>query len=68
MELPTFSLIVETENLANADIKGLAKSLASLANQEVSPTQAKEVFLLDSGDTPPALLKQLVRLVLARSL
>ena len=59
MELPTFSLIVETENLANADIKGLAKSLASLANQEVSPTQAKEVFLLDSGDTPPALLKQL---------
>ena len=50
MNLPNFSFIVETENLANADIKGLAKSLASLANQEVSPNQAKEVFLLDSGD------------------
>jgi len=58
-QLPTFSIILETENLANADLKGLVKSLASLVNQDVSLTQANEVFLMDSGDTPPDLLKQL---------
>ncbi|MFB2937486.1 glycosyltransferase family 2 protein [Aerosakkonemataceae cyanobacterium BLCC-F154] len=58
-KLPSFSIVIETENLANANPKDLAKSLNSLANQEVSPNLANEVLLLESGDTPPELLKQL---------
>jgi glycosyltransferase involved in cell wall biosynthesis len=56
---PTFSIILETENLANADLEGLVNSLASLVNQDVSPAQANEVLLIDSGDAPPELLQQL---------
>lgn len=59
MNLPNFSIVIETENLANANIKDLAKSLNSLANQDLSPDLANEVLLIDSGDTPPNLLKQL---------
>lgn len=59
MNLPSFSIVIETENLANANIKDLAKSLNSLANQDISLDLANEVLLIDSGDTPPNLLKQL---------
>lgn len=55
--LPSFSLILETENLANADLRGLSKSLATLANQDISPTCANEVMLIDSGDTPAHILE-----------
>lgn len=58
-QLPSFSIVLETENLANADLNGLSKSLASLANQDISPAYANEVLLIDSGDTPTDLLKQL---------
>jgi glycosyltransferase involved in cell wall biosynthesis len=61
MRLPSFSIVIETENLANANIKDLAKSLNSLANQDISPDIAKEVLLIDTGDTPPNLLKQLCK-------
>ncbi|XGV98928.1 MAG: glycosyltransferase family 2 protein [Leptolyngbya sp. BL-A-14] len=57
--LPSFSLILETENLANADLDGLAQSLASLSQQDISLTTANEVLIVDSGDTPTALLKDL---------
>lgn len=53
----TFSLILETENLETADIKGLQKSIVSLAAQ--SPEQANEVLLIDSGNTSKELLNQL---------
>ncbi|MBD2327175.1 glycosyltransferase [Alkalinema sp. FACHB-956] len=56
---PTFSMILETENLATADPQGLMKSLASLAAQQPSPSLANEVLLIDSGDTPPELLESL---------
>ncbi|NJK99864.1 MAG: glycosyltransferase family 2 protein [Spirulinaceae cyanobacterium SM2_1_0] len=59
MNLPSFSIVLETENLANANLGGLAKSLASLAAQGVSPALANEVILIDSGDAPPGLLQQL---------
>lgn len=59
VSLPSFSIILETENLANADIEGLSQSLSSLVNQDVSPSQAKEVLLIESGDTPAELLQQL---------
>jgi glycosyltransferase involved in cell wall biosynthesis len=58
-QLPSFSLILETENLANADLKGLFKSLETLANQDISPTCANEVLLIDSGDTPTHILEHL---------
>lgn len=51
--LPSFSIVLETENLANADINKLSESLNSLVNQDLSPTQANEVLLIDSGDVPP---------------
>lgn len=57
--IPSFSIVLETENLANASLEGLVKSLASLVNQSLSPSQAQEVILIDSGDTPPDLLTQL---------
>lgn len=56
MHLPSFSIVLETENLANADLKGLSKSLASLANQDLPLTLANEVLPIDSGDTPLDLL------------
>ena len=59
VELPSFSLILETENLENADIEDLSRSLRSLVNQDVSPDRANEVLLIDSGDAPPELLGQL---------
>ncbi len=58
MSYPSFSLILETENLETADIKGLQTSIASLAQQEAI-AQANEVLLIDSGHTPPNLLTQL---------
>lgn len=58
-QLPSFSIVLETENLANADLNGLSQSLASLAHQDVSPTHANEVWLIDSGDAPANLLVQL---------
>ena len=57
MNQRTFSIILETENLTTSDIKGLQKSIASLAAQ--SPEQANEVLLIDSGNIPKELLNQL---------
>ncbi len=56
---PTFSIVLETENLAQADLAGLFHSLASLAEQTPSPAQANEVLLIDGGNAPPAVLAQL---------
>ena len=57
--LPSFSLILETENLATAELEGLSQALESLLKQDVSPTRANEVILIESGDIPPALLEPL---------
>jgi glycosyltransferase involved in cell wall biosynthesis len=58
MSDPSFSLILETENLETADIQGLQRSIASLA-QQAAIDQANEILLIDSGNTPPNLLTQL---------
>jgi glycosyltransferase involved in cell wall biosynthesis len=58
-DLPSFSIVLETENLATANIAGLVRSLDSLAAQDPPPTCANEVILVDSGDVPPDLLRQL---------
>ncbi|MDM7326482.1 MAG: hypothetical protein P3X23_005110 [Thermosynechococcus sp. Uc] len=55
--LPTFSIILETENLANADIAGLHRALQSLASQDLPPTAANEVLVLETGDAPKQILR-----------
>lgn len=57
--LPSFSIVLETENLASADVAGLVRSIAALAAQDPSPTCANEVLLIDSGDAPTDLLQHL---------
>ena len=59
-EIPSFSIIVETENLASADLGGLCNSLDAIAAQDIPPTCAQEVLILESGDVPPDLLNQLL--------
>jgi glycosyltransferase involved in cell wall biosynthesis len=59
--LPTFSILIETENLADADPAALGRCLAALEAQNVSPDEANEVLLLDSGDAPADLLASLRR-------
>ena len=55
----TFSIILETENLETSDLLGLTQSIATLNYQIPSPELANEVLLIDSGNTPKALLIQL---------
>lgn len=55
-----FSIVLETENLANADLDGLVRSLSSLANQDPSPIEAQEVLLIESGDISEQSLTQLI--------
>lgn len=55
----SFSIVLETENLANADAHGLIDAIEALAHQSLPPTAANEVLLIDSGDSPPDLLAQL---------
>jgi glycosyltransferase involved in cell wall biosynthesis len=57
--LPSFSIVIETENLAMTDIAGLEESLDSLAAQDPSPAQANEVIVIESGDVPAELLDRL---------
>jgi glycosyltransferase involved in cell wall biosynthesis len=57
--LPSFSIVVETENLAITDIAGLEESLDSLAAQRPPPAQANEVIVIESGDVPTAVLDRL---------
>lgn len=57
--LPSFSIIFETENLAQADLQGLLRSLACLDVQTPSPSNANEVLLIDSGDISAGLLTQI---------
>jgi glycosyltransferase involved in cell wall biosynthesis len=59
-QLPSFSIVLETENLANADLNSLSESLTSLFNQDLSPIFANEILMIDSGDVPPKKLEQLL--------
>lgn len=57
--LPSFSIVVETENLATADLQGLIAAIDCLADQDPAPTAANEVLLIDSGDIPLQVKTQL---------
>ncbi|GAA6614619.1 glycosyltransferase [Scytonema sp. NUACC26] len=58
-ELPRFSLVLETENLANTNITDFCNSLNSLTNQDVFHTHIPKVLLIDSGDISLEKLKQI---------
>jgi len=59
--MSSFSIVVETANLATASHELLAESLDSLESQSVSPALATDVVILDSGEAAPDLLQQLKR-------
>ncbi|MEM9089757.1 MAG: glycosyltransferase [Cyanobacteria bacterium P01_F01_bin.53] len=52
----SFSIIIETENLASADLDGLFHSLDALEKQTLSPRQANEVLMVETGDVPEDIL------------
>jgi len=58
---PRFSIVLETENLANASRAGLLDSMTSLVRQTVPLDRACEVLLLETGDSPPEMLDWLQR-------
>ena len=58
-ELPSFSIIIETENLSTAKIDGLFRCLKTLAEQDISPTLANEVLIVESGDVPAELIARI---------
>ena len=60
MGIPRFSLVLETENLASVNPEMLIDSLNSLATQDIPPSQAQEVILIDSGDTPSDLMGRML--------
>ena len=52
----SFSIIIETENLASADLPGLFRSLDALQGQTLSPLLANEVLMVETGDVPEDVL------------
>jgi len=58
--IPRFSLVLETENLASINPEILIDTLKSLAAQNIPPSQAQEVVLIDSGDMSDDLLSRVL--------
>lgn len=56
---PTFSIVIETENLVRASAGKLVRAIESLAVQTIPPARANEVVLLQSGDVPAAVVDRL---------
>jgi glycosyltransferase involved in cell wall biosynthesis len=59
MNLPSFSIVYETENLSSVDLKNIYHSLASLNMQEVSLESANEFLLINSGNLPDNIIQEL---------
>jgi glycosyltransferase involved in cell wall biosynthesis len=59
LKFPSFSVVYETENLASVELENIYHSLASLAAQDISPEQANEILIIDSGHAPPKAIEQL---------
>lgn len=57
--LPSFSLIIETENLSSAEIDGFFRCLNTLNNQDLSPSCANEVLIVESGDVTVELIERI---------
>lgn len=61
MNVPGFSVVIETANLSMAELDGLIGTLRSMAAQSVPIQSAAEVFLVDTGDVPEDVLQQLLK-------
>jgi len=59
IKFPSFSIVYETENLESVELENIYRSLASLAAQDISPAQANEFLIIDSGDAPAEVIEQL---------
>jgi glycosyltransferase involved in cell wall biosynthesis len=57
----TFSIVIETANLALADLDNLEACVQSLERQDVPITDAEQVVLLNSGDVEPEVADSLRR-------
>jgi glycosyltransferase involved in cell wall biosynthesis len=57
--LPSFSMIYETENLSSVELDNIYKSLASIANQDISPEQANEFLIIEGDYAPEEVIAQL---------
>ena len=55
MTLPTFSIILETENLSAADVSGFSSAIASLLKQDLSVSSAEEFVVIDTGELSDSL-------------
>ena len=58
-ELPSFSLVYETENLCTVELENIYRSLDSLATQEISPSQANEFLIIDGGYAPDEIITEI---------
>jgi glycosyltransferase involved in cell wall biosynthesis len=58
-KFPSFSIVYETENLESVELENIYRSLSSLAAQDISPAQANEFLIIDSGDAPAEVIEQL---------
>jgi glycosyltransferase involved in cell wall biosynthesis len=56
---PSFSIVLETENLANIPVEALSRCLEAITQQGLSPQQANEVLLIETGDVPAEQLERL---------
>jgi glycosyltransferase involved in cell wall biosynthesis len=56
---PSFSIVLETENVNNAGLDYLRRTLATLEAQTVSPATAIETIITQSGDVPEDVLDEL---------
>ena len=61
MNIPSFSLVIETANLSLADLGGLQETLASLSRQSLSLHGAADVIIADSGDVPQDVFHETLR-------
>lgn len=59
LKLPSFSIIIETENLSSAELEGFSQCLTALAAQDLSPENANEVLIVESGDVPADVIERL---------
>jgi len=58
-ELPSFSIVIETENLAKTELARFHRCMEALANQSLPVTQANEVILVESGDVSLEIINQI---------
>jgi len=58
---PSFSIVLETENLAKTEFEKLSSCLDSLAHQDLPPNCANEVLLVESGNAPHDELEALIK-------